>query len=116
MGHRRARHIVSFNANYGFDLFHRPASVNLNVRYNGKQDDTVFDSFFPVQLRTVALDSFTLVNLSASYEVHDGVELFARGENLLDDDYQEVFGFGTPGISGFAGIRLKLGPFTKASD
>lgn len=112
----RARHIASFNANYAFDLLDRRASVNLAVRYNGEQNDNVFDSFFPVQIRTVTLESFTLVNLSASYEVNDGVELFVRGENLLDDDYQEVFGFGTPGISGFAGIRIKLGPFTNGSD
>lgn len=112
----RARHIASFNANYAFDLLDRRASVNLGVRYNGKQNDNVFDNFFPIQIRTVTLDSFTLVNLSASYEVNDGVELFVRGENLLDDDYQEVFGFGTPGISGFAGIRIKLGPFANGPD
>lgn len=113
---RRARHAASFNANYGFDLFARPANVNLAVRYNGAQDDRVFDSFFPVQTRTVTLDSYTLVNLGVSYEIHDGVELFARGENLLDDDYQDVFGFGTPGISGFAGVRIRLGPFVDGLD
>lgn len=113
---RRARHIASLNVNYAFEVSERPANVNLNVRYNGEQDDTVFDSFFPVQRRTVTLDNFTLVNLNASYEVYDGVELFARGENLLDDDHEEIFGFGSPGISGFAGIRIKLGPFANASN
>ena len=58
----------------------------------------------------VTLGSFTLVNLSASYAIADGVELFARGENLLDEDYQEVFGFGTPGVAGYAGIRIRFGP------
>ena len=109
---RRARHIASFNANYGFELFGRPGNINLGVRYNGDQQDIVFTS---PQTRTT-LDAFTLVNLAASYQVYDGVELFARGENLLNEHYQEVFGYGEPGIAGYAGIRIKLGPFADASD
>ena len=109
---RRAKHIASFNANYAFELFRRAANVNLGIRYNGKQDDFVFDA--ASNRSTVTLDSFTLINLGLSFEVHDGVEVFARGENLLDDNYQEVFGFGTPGIAGFAGLRIKLGPVAHA--
>ena len=60
------------------------------------------------------MDSFTLVNIGASYEIADGISIFARGENLLDDNYQEVFGFGTPGIAGYAGVRIKLGPYGDA--
>ena len=111
---RRPKHVASFNANYAFDLYNRPANFNFGVRFSGKQDDVVFDSFFPLQTRTETLDSFTLVNVAASYEILDGISIFARGENLLDDNYQEVFGFGTPGIAGFAGVRIKLGPFADA--
>lgn len=109
---RRAKHIASFNANYAFELFRRAANVNLGIRHNGKQDDFVFDA--ASNRSTVTLDSFTLINLGLSFEVHDGVEVFARGENLLDDNYQEVFGFGTPGIAGFAGLRIELGPVAHA--
>ncbi len=108
---RRARHIASINAGHAFALFGKPGDVNLGFRFNGRQDDIVFDSFSPLTRRNVTLSSFTLVNLNASYAVADGVEIFARGENLLDDDYQEVFGFGTPGIAGYVGIRIKLGPY-----
>ena len=108
---RRARHIASVNVGYGFALFGKPADVNLGVRFNGRQDDFVFDSYFPLTRRVVTLGSFTLVNLGASYAIADGVELFARGENLLDEDYQEVFGFGAPGVAGYAGIRIRFGPF-----
>lgn len=108
---RRPKHVASFNANYAFDLYNRPANLNFGVRFSGKQDDTVLLGFGPGQTRTETLDSFTLVNIGASYEIADGISLFARGENLLDDNYQEVVGFGTPGIAGFAGVRIKLGPF-----
>ena len=106
---RRAKHIASFNANYAFRVLDRAAAANLTVRYNGEQNDTVFQSYFPLATRTVTLEGFTLVNLAVSYQVHDGVEVFARGENLLDDQYQEVFGFGTPGISGLVGVRVGFG-------
>ena len=111
---RRPKHVASFNANYAFDLYNRPANLNFGVRFSGKQDDTVLLGFGPGQTRTETLDSFTLVNIGASYEIADGISIFARGENLLDDNYQEVFGFGTPGIAGYAGVRIKLGPYGDA--
>ena len=111
---RRPKHVASFNANYAFDLYNRPANLNFGVRFSGKQDDTVLLGFGPGQTRTETLDSFTLVNIGASYEIADGISLFARGENLLDDNYQEVVGFGTPGIAGYAGVRIKLGPYGDA--
>jgi vitamin B12 transporter len=106
---RRARHIASANARYRFNIMGRPATANLGVRYNGPQDDTVFNSFFPVDIKRVELDGYTLVNAAFSWQVTDRLQIFARGENLLDENYQEVFGYGAPGISAFAGLRLSLG-------
>ncbi|MEM8596648.1 MAG: TonB-dependent receptor [Pseudomonadota bacterium] len=56
----------------------------------------------------VDLDPFVLVNASAAYAVREGVELYVRGENLLDHDYERVDGFQTAGASVFGGIRLSL--------
>jgi vitamin B12 transporter len=108
---RRPKHIASLVGNYSFNVKERPANINLSIQYNGKQTDTVYDNFFPVVTRNVTLDSYTLVNLAASYEIADGAEIFMRGENLLNEDYQEVYGYGTPGISFFAGVHIKFGPF-----
>jgi vitamin B12 transporter len=47
------------------------------------------------------------VDLRSSYQLNDQVELFGRVENLLDEQYQDILGFGTPGVSGFFGIRVK---------
>ena len=41
-----------------------------------------------------------------AYEVRRGVEVFARGSNLFDQSYQDVFGYRTEGRGLFAGIRL----------
>lgn len=101
---RRAPHIASLNANYRF-LDDR-ANLNLGISYNGEQEDLEFGSETPET--RVRLDDFTLINLSGSYRLSGNVEIFGRVENLIDEDYQEVFGFNTPGIGGFAGIRITM--------
>lgn len=101
---RRARHIASMNLNYAF-LDDR-ANVNLGVDFNGAQKDFEFDSSWNRSI--VELGSYTLVNLQGRYDVTENVELFARGENLLDEDYQEVLTYGTPGISAYAGMKVKF--------
>jgi vitamin B12 transporter len=52
------------------------------------------------------LDSFGVVNASATYDVNKTVQLFGRVENLGDEEYEEVFGFGTPIRSVYGGVKL----------
>ncbi len=54
----------------------------------------------------VTLDDYITVNLSGHYNLNDRWQLFGRIDNLFDEQYQEVFGFGTPGISGYAGANF----------
>ncbi|WOB78712.1 TonB-dependent receptor plug domain-containing protein [Brevundimonas nasdae] len=72
----------------------------LTVRAEGDQDDSGGFS-------TVARDGFVTANLNAAYELTDKVTLTARIENLGDEHYQQVFGYGEPGRSGYVGIRLR---------
>jgi vitamin B12 transporter len=65
------------------------------VRYNGEEQDP-----------NGMVDSWTRVDLSARYALTDQFELYGRIENLLDEQYQQVLGYGTPGISGTIGARL----------
>ncbi|MCZ6853743.1 MAG: TonB-dependent receptor, partial [Gammaproteobacteria bacterium] len=102
---RRARHIA--NANLDWQV-NEQLSINLNVDHNGEQDDFFFPPVPPFQER-VKLDSFTLVNLAARYQISPALSLFARMENALDEDYEEIFGFSTPGRSVFAGVRYQPG-------
>lgn len=51
------------------------------------------------------LDDYVLLNAKVSYQATESTELYVRGENLLDQDYQTVRGFNTPGIGVFAGFR-----------
>lgn len=76
-------------------------ALTLNVDHNGKQLDTDFATF-----QTVELDSFTLIGANARFGVSDNVALTVRGANLLDETYQEVVGFSSPGRAVFAGVEL----------
>ncbi len=56
----------------------------------------------------VVLDSYTLLSLSGFYRVAEALELTGRIENLLDEQYEEAGGYGTPGRSAYVGIRAEL--------
>ena len=54
------------------------------------------------------LDDYLLVNAKISYEFTSGMKAYVRAENLLDEKYQTVLGYGTPGLSVFGGIQFAL--------
>ena len=76
----------------------------LTVDYTGDQLDTDFGSF-----QTVTLDAYTLVGGQVRWKATEALELYVRGENLLDEEYQDVFGYHTPGRGLYFGLRLRNG-------
>jgi len=58
----------------------------------------------------VKLDDYVLLDAKLAYKATEDTELYLRVENLLDQDYQTVYGYGSPGISAFAGFKAKFGP------
>ncbi|MEZ5986061.1 MAG: TonB-dependent receptor [Hyphomonas sp.] len=74
-----------------------PFSGNILVRYNGEEANT----------NGTTLDSWTRVDLTGSYDLTDRIELYGRIENLFDEHYQQILGYGTPGLSGSVGLRLR---------
>ena len=102
---RRPEHIASANLNWSF-LGDR-ANFNLNLDYNGTQDDLYFPPVPPYRER-VQLDDFTLLSVAGSYRLAKGLTLFARMENALSENYEEVFGFRAPGRAAYAGLRYQF--------
>ena len=74
----------------------------------GDQDDTFFEVAPPFGTQTVDLDSYYLASVAASYRLTEQASVYARVENLLDEDYEDVYGYNTPGIGAYAGIRLSF--------
>lgn len=55
------------------------------------------------------IDDYVLASLRVAYKPTKNSELYVRAENLFDQDYETVRGYGTPGFSVFAGFRAKIG-------
>lgn len=70
---------------------------SLAVRYTDDQSD----GFGP------RVKGWSRTDLSAGWEFSPGFEVYGRIENLFDVHYQEIGGYGTPGVSGLVGIRLR---------
>jgi vitamin B12 transporter len=102
---RRPKHIASANLNWMF--LNDRANLNLNVDYNGEQDDFFFPPVPPYEER-VELDEFTLVTVASSFQLTPRLQLFARVENALDENYEEVYGFVAQGRAAYAGVRYNF--------
>lgn len=101
---RRPRHAAGLTVNYAF-LEEKRANANLTLAYNGQQEDVAFGP-----TRRVVLDDYVLLNIALTYRVTDNIQVYARGENLLNQTYQEVYSYGTPGIAGYGGVRVSFEP------
>ena len=86
--------------------------LTISVDHNGNQLDERF--FFdgslemPFTSEIVPLDSFTLLGANARFNINDFAALTLRGSNLLDEDYEEVFSFASPGRAVFGGLELEF--------
>jgi len=52
------------------------------------------------------LDAYTLVNVSASYDICEYVQIYGRIDNVFDEYYEEAWSYATPGLSAYAGIKV----------
>ena len=101
---RRARHTGSLTLAWrAMDNL----QINTNAQYSGSQTDTFFPPW-PTPAQTVTLDDYTLVNINANYSASDKLDIYLRLDNLLDDDYEEVFGYQTLGFGASLGVRFSL--------
>lgn len=99
---RRPRH--SANAMLTGSL--GPLSWGASLSYVGKRSDTDFD-LFPAG--KVVLDDYLLGSARIGYRLSPALQAYARVENALDADYQDVVGYHTPGSTVHAGLRVRLG-------
>lgn len=75
--------------------------------FNGEMSDnvwTVNPSGWYVS-SPVTLADYAVVNVGADYQINDHAQIYGRVENLLDADYQEVYGYNTAGITGYVGLK-----------
>lgn len=79
--------------------------LDLTVRYNGSTLDVNSTGVGPARIR---LPSYTLVNLGADWRLNERVRAYARIENLLDKDYEEIYTYRAPGIGAYVGLKTSF--------
>lgn len=99
---RRPKHSGSVGADGELGRLTYGASLAYVGRHFDQRDTFPFDR--------VALGSYWLADARLAYRIGKGVDLFARGSNLLDQRYEDVFGYRTEGRAVYAGISLRAGP------
>ena len=100
---RRPRHAGSVQAGYSFR--EARGRVTLAADYGGTRRDIFFPPW-PDPSEVVTLQNYWLVDLTAQYAVTGTTKLFVRAKNLLDTDYEQVYGYRTQGRAFYAGIQV----------
>ncbi len=72
-------------------------SGSLTMKYNGSEISTYGN-----------LDSWLRADINLFYKLNNFSEVYFRVENLLDKNYQQVFGYGTPDRSGLIGVKVNF--------
>jgi vitamin B12 transporter len=99
---RRPEHRGSF----GVDWKILPQlAANANLLVVGQRADSDFSSFPSTR---VTLPSYTKFDLGLRWRATKSLEIFGRAENLLDEKYEEVFGFPALGRFFSAGVIAKF--------
>jgi vitamin B12 transporter len=105
---RRPAHQLNLRGGYSFPR----GTVTAELRRVGARADRDFSAW---PAAPVELEGYTLLGLGGELHLLEpagqapGLTLLFRGENLLDEDYQEVFGFAMPGRALLLGARLTFG-------
>ena len=102
---RRPRHSGSIQA--GFNFLEERARITLAADYGGTRQDIFFPPW-PDPSEVVTLRNYWLLDLTAQYDVTESMKLFVRAKNLLDTEYEQVYGYRTQGRAAYAGIQVRF--------
>lgn len=84
--------------NHETDLFiNYAATEKWNINLNGQ-----------VVTDTDSSDSYTLVNVSSTYQLKEKVQLYSRMTNLLNEDYELNHGYNEDGFGIYGGVKIDL--------
>ena len=98
----------------GEQRLRRPEQLlNLSLNYQAMDSRVLLglnlrSSRDAIDIGSVALDDYTVVDINASYRFAQGMTAFLRLENALGEDYEEVISYNVAGASAYAGIRLEF--------
>lgn len=103
---RRPRHAGSLGVNFRFP--DEKTGLNLVADYGGSRTDMFYPPY-PVPSEIVMLESYWLLGITANYRISQSVDAYVRASNLLDEGYEQVFGYRAPGRATYVGVRARFG-------
>lgn len=103
---RRARHSGSFEVGWTEERFDFAADGSL-VGRRRDFDPVTFARF--KSGNPIFNDGYAKLNASGSYRIKRALTAFARIENLLNQDYEEVLGFPAYRLNFTVGLRVRIG-------
>ena len=113
-------HTVAKDLNTGEALLRRPknkfaATLNFGILAKGRivislihlgeRDDMEWIDWIATKVR---MTPFSLLNAVGSYDILPNIQLFLSLDNILDQRYELIKGYGTPGRSAYMGFKIKL--------
>ncbi len=94
---QRPRHKSMLSATY---LFSPKSTISMDINWYGpKYNDSS---------STSRSGSYYLANIATTYMLNKNVQIFGRVENLLNREYVVFTGYNTPGIAGYAGVKVSF--------
>jgi vitamin B12 transporter len=97
---RRPKQEFSASLNYNFQ---KKANINLTFVRIGEQDDLDFSTWPSTRL---TLSSYSLLNAAVSFNFASSFQIFFRLDNIFNEEYEMVKGYGTPGFSVYGGVNF----------
>ncbi len=94
------------NASFGYQVT-KALNLGIQYQYNAARNDAFFNNL-TFESEAVVLDAFGILDFNANYKVNNALAVFANVTNLLNEEYQELFGFQTLGRNFNLGFSLKL--------
>jgi vitamin B12 transporter len=80
-------------------------TASFSFEHTGERRDFDYSTWLT---RPVTLPAYTLLNAVISYEVRPGLEAFSRLDNILNEKYEMIYGYGTQGFSFQGGVKLSF--------
>ena len=114
------------SANYTYNETERPNGsqrlrrperlANLGISYRNNKDRLRVHFFYRISRNSIdevfgsaiPLDDFEVLDLTASYQVSERLELYGRIENGLNESYSEVTDFLAPERASYLGLRVNF--------
>lgn len=90
-----------------FHQFNDENSVNIDYSVVGSRVDAFFDNVTFTTVRT-NLDSYKLLNLSYQHKLSEDNSISLRLHNITDEEYEEVYGFGTSKRAVYLGVTKRF--------